>query len=103
MYLITNREINAKKKGLDIFGKKPNVCGAQEIMFVEVEKKDKTWFSNLVTNNLSMQEVKELKKKYKIDIDVKAEWHGSLKVACEIFEMTMETKKSILFFCAWLQ
>ncbi len=98
MYLITNREINTKKKGLDIFGKKPNTKGAQEITLVEVEKKGKTWLSKPVTDNLSLQEVKELKKKYKIDINVNDEWHGSLRVACEIFGMAMEKEKSILFF-----
>jgi len=98
MYLITNREINTKKKGLDIFGKNPNKNGAQEITIVEVEKKGKAWISKLVTDKLSVQTVKELKKTYKIDIDVKADWHGSLKVACEIFETAMETQKSILFF-----
>ncbi len=98
MYLITNREINTKKKGLDIFGKKPNTRGAQEITLVRVEKKGKSWLAKPVTDKLPALEVKELKKKYKIDIDVRAEWHGSLKVACELFEMAMETKKSILFF-----
>ncbi|HHI93254.1 MAG TPA: alpha/beta hydrolase [Gammaproteobacteria bacterium] len=98
MYLITNREINTQKKGLDIFGKKPNTNGAQEITLVEVEKRGKTWFSKPVTDKLSAQEVKEFKKKHKIDIDVKADWHGSLKVACKIFETATETKKSILFF-----
>ncbi|NOX91121.1 MAG: alpha/beta hydrolase [Gammaproteobacteria bacterium] len=98
MYLITNREINIKKKGLDIFGKNPNTKGAQEITVVEMEKKGKAWVTKPVTDKLSVETVKELKKKYKIDIDVKADWHGSLKVACEIFEMAMEKKKSILFF-----
>ena len=98
MYLITNREINTKKKGLDVLGKKPNTNGAQEITFIEVEKKNKTWFSKPVTDELSAQEVKDLKKKYKIDIDIRAKWHGSLRVACEIFEKATETQKSILFF-----
>ncbi len=98
MYLITNRQINTQKKGLDIFGKKPNTNGAQEITLVKVEKKGAAWFAKPVTDNLSKQEVKDLKKKYKINIDINAEWRGSLRVACEIFEMAMEKEKSILFF-----
>ena len=98
MYLITNREINTNKTGLDIFGKKPNVKGAREITLVNVKKKGKSWVAKPVADTLSVQTLKELKKKHKIDIDVNAEWHGSLKVACEIFEMATETKKSILFF-----
>jgi len=55
MYLITNREINTKKKGLDIFGKKPNTNGAQEITIVEVEKRqgmdDKTRYGQAFCGN----------------------------------------------------
>ncbi len=98
MYIITNRAINVNKKGLDIFGKKPNTKGAQEITLVDVKKNGKTWITKPVTDKLTQDDVKKLQKKYDIDIDTKGIWHGSLKVACEIFEMATKSKKNILFF-----
>ena len=98
MYLITNRQLNTKKKGLDIFGKNPNPAGAREINIVNVNRKGTAWTSKMVTDKLSTNTVKALKKKYKLDIDVNEEWHGSLKVACELFDLATESKKSILFF-----
>ena len=98
MYLITNREINKDKKGLDIFGKRPNAKGAHEIIIVDVKKEGKTWVTKQVTDNLKPDTVKALKNKHNIDINVKETWHGSLKVACEIFELAVTSKKSILFF-----
>ena len=98
MYLITNRHIYADKKGTDIFGSTPNNNGAQEITFVKAERKGKSWKTEIVTDELDKEVAKNLKKKHKIDIDLKEQWYGSLKVACEIYESAMESNKSILFF-----
>lgn len=98
MYLITNRQIDKNKNGLKIFSDKPNTNGAHEITIVKVTKKGNAWVAKPVTDKLPLNVVKQLKKKYKINIDVQSLWHGSLKVACELFERAAKTKKSILFF-----
>ncbi len=98
MYLITNRRIDRNKKGLRMFSDKPNTNGAQEITFARVERKGNAWSVKPVTDKLSPTVVRDLKKKYKIDIDIRQQWHGSLKVACELFELAATTKKSILLF-----
>ncbi len=36
MFVITNRQVDAKKTGLDAFGKAPNPAGPNELRMVEV-------------------------------------------------------------------
>lgn len=98
MYLITNREIERKKKGLNKFGKKPNSDGPNTLRLMKVTPGDKSWRVSEVIDKLSPDTVKNLKSKYKLDIDLRKDWHGSLKVACELFEQARTDKKSILFF-----
>lgn len=98
MYIITNRRIDKNKSGLKIFGDKPNANGAQELTMVKVTKSGSAWGAKPVIDKLSSTVVKELKKKYRLDIDVQMPWHGSLKVACELFEEAVASGKSILFF-----
>jgi len=97
MYVITNRKLK-KGNGLDVFGKTPNPSGPLELRLVEVSKIDNVWQTSLVENLLSADEVKTLKKKFNLDIDVTQNWYGSLRVACELFERARKEKKSILFF-----
>jgi len=97
MYLITNRELT-KSKNLKCFGKTPNVQGPNELRLVRVEKSGTSWKVDPVDDKLTMEIVEDLKLKYKLDIDTRIEWYGSLKVACELFERARTEKKSILFF-----
>lgn len=97
MYLITNRALN-KGEGLSVFGKSLSPKGPNEIRVVAVNKKNKSWSVKVVTDKLTKETVKELKKKYSLDIDINTEWHGSLRVACELFERAQNEKKSILFY-----
>ena len=98
MYLITNRAIDEKKKGLDIFGKEPNINGPNELRLMRITKKGNSWTAKAVTDSLTPATVKALKKNHNLDIDISKKWHGSLQVACELFAQAREQKKSILFF-----
>lgn len=97
MYLITNRRLT-KEKGLGAFGKNPNPKGPNELRLVSVSKTKNDWTVKQVTDRLTMKTVKDLKKKYKLDIDIKSPWYGSFEIACELFERARQEKKSILFF-----
>jgi len=97
MYLITNRKLS-RAKSLKCFGSSPNVKGPNELRLVKVEKSEKGWRVDPVDDQLSKEQVKDLKLKYKLDIDTDIEWYGSLEVACELFKRANKEKKSILFF-----
>ncbi|XOF34734.1 MAG: alpha/beta hydrolase [Candidatus Electrothrix sp. YB6] len=97
MYLITNRKLT-KAKNLNFFGKTPNSEGPNELRLVSVEKSGKDWKVKPIIDQLPTATVEELKLKYMLDIDTENPWHGSLMVACELFERARTEKKSILFF-----
>lgn len=97
MYIITNR-IMKKAKNLKVFGRTPNPSGPNELRLVKVEKSGRGWKVRPVVDLLPIKTVKTLKSKYSLGIDVRVPWHGSLKVACELFEQARVEKKSILFF-----
>lgn len=97
MYLITNRVLT-EEKNLKAFGETPNPKGPNELLMVKVKKLEKSWKVEQVTDLLPVKEVEALKLKYSLDIDINAPWHGSLKVACDLFEQARSEKKSILFF-----
>ncbi len=98
MYLITNRALNTEKKGLDVFAKTANRAGPNELRLMRVTKKNNSWVAKAIIDKLTPTTVQVLKKKYKLDLDIAKPWHGSLKVACELFDQARRQKKSILFF-----
>ena len=98
MYLITNRALNEKKSGLDVFAKTPNPMGSNELRLVQVKKNNNTWVTKEIKDKLTPATLKALKAKHKLDIDISKPWYGSLEVACELFSQAREEKKSILFF-----
>jgi len=97
MYLITNRAVG-NEKDLNAFGKTPNPKGPNELLMVNVESSGNSWKVEQIIDRLPIDAVKALKKKYKLGINIKTPWHGSLKIACELFEQARTEKKSILFF-----
>ncbi len=97
MYVITNRKLN-KGKGLSVLGKTANPDGPLELRLVNVSKKGASWNVTVVGDRLSLVQVKALKKKFNLDIDIKESWYASLRIACELFERARKEKKSILFF-----
>lgn len=98
MIVITNRKLN-KGKGLGVFGKTPSPSGPLELRLVDVSKSSTgAWQTKVVADVLSKDEVKSLKRKFNLDIDVTQDWYGSLRMACELFERARKESKSILFF-----
>jgi len=98
MYLITNRALIPEKKGLDVFAKTPNPAGPNELRLMRVTKRNKRWEAKVIIDKLTPARVKALKNKHNMDLDISKPWHGSLKVACELFDQARRQKKSILFF-----
>ena len=97
MYLITNRKFYDDTT-INAFGKNPNPEGPNELLMANVSKPDGDWKVERIDNCLPVAEVIALKDKFKLDIDEKEPWHGSLKITCELFEKARQEKKSILFF-----
>ncbi len=98
MYLITNRALKPENKGLHVFAKTPNPAGPNELRLMRVNKKNGGWMARPIIDKLTPATVKALKKKYNLDLDISRPWHGSLKVACELFDQARRQNKSILFF-----
>jgi len=98
MFLITNRALDKAGKGLNVFGKKPNAEGPNELRLVEVNRVKKSWQVKEVADKLTSEVVKTLNSKFKLGLDASKQWHGSLKVACELFEQARTQQKAILFF-----
>lgn len=98
MYLITNRALHTKKKGLAVFAKTPNPEGPNELRLMRVTKNNSSWRTETVIDKLTPATVKALKKNFKLDIDTSKPWYGSLQVACELFDQARKQNKSILFF-----
>ena len=95
MYVITNRKIHIRKKGLDIFGKVPSQEGPNELRLVRVNEDETT---ELLTNKLSKKEAGELAEKHNIKLDLNKDWYASLRVACELFDRARTQKKHLLIF-----
>ncbi|WP_444935655.1 alpha/beta hydrolase [Microbulbifer sp. JMSA004] len=98
MYVITNREVLARKKGLNQFGKSVNQKGPNELRIAKITKKKRGWNVEFLADDLTRDEAKLLINKYKLPLDAKENHYVSLKVACEIAEEAREKKSHILFF-----
>lgn len=97
MYVVTNRVIHETASGLDMFGKQPNPSGPNELRLLYVNEND-TKKVRLLEDRLSADEVRELAKRFNLDIDADATWFQSLSVACDMFERAQKENKSILLF-----
>ena len=97
MYIITNRTLSDSGT-LNAFGKEPNPSGPNELRLAEVSKSGRSWKVKRIPDHLSKPQVKALKAKFKLDIDIRKKWHGSLKIACEVFDRARRENRSILFF-----
>lgn len=98
MYVITNRELLTGKKSLALFGKRPNPKGAQELRILKVNRSGRGWRVSSVADRLSKTRVVAINKRYGLKLDTTAQWHGSLNVACDLFEQARSSGRSILFF-----
>ena len=85
MFIITNRTLS-RNRTLRAFGKQPNASGPNELRLAEVTKSGRSWRVKPIRDRLSKNEVKSLKSRFGLDIDINQPWHGSLKIACEVFD-----------------
>ncbi|MFK8028382.1 MAG: alpha/beta hydrolase [Gammaproteobacteria bacterium] len=97
MYFITNREINTSKHGYDKFTKHPNAKGPNELQAVEITGVGSPTFK-LLKDQLSVTEIKRLKKKFSLDIDEHSPHYASLTVACHVFEQARKQCKNVLLY-----
>ena len=97
MFIITNRTLS-RHRTLRAFGKQPNASGPNELRLAEVTKSGRSWRVKPIRDRLSKNEVKSLKSRFGLDIDITQPWHGSLKIACEVFDRARKENRSILFF-----
>ncbi len=100
MYVITNRSLNKDARGLDKFGKSPNPKGPNELRLVSITQKASKHVVNVLNDKLDLNEVKQLKQKFDLDIDPNQTWYASLRVACELYEQATQASppKHILLF-----
>jgi esterase/lipase superfamily enzyme len=98
MYVVTNRKVNTRKEGLDLFGDTPNTVGPNELRLVKVTKQGSHYTTELLADRLTQAEVRELKRRHALDIDERADWYASLKVACELMEQAAREKRHLLIY-----
>lgn len=102
MYVVTNRKLyegRSRRSGLDVFGDEPNDKGPNELRLVEVTKQAGGYeTAPLDGKPLKRAEVRDLKRRYRLDIDEREDWYASLRVACELMERAIREKKQLLIY-----
>ncbi|WP_295881993.1 alpha/beta hydrolase [uncultured Thiohalocapsa sp.] len=102
MYVVTNREVRETKPGapedLDIFGKRPNRDGPNELRIVRVEHDGNDWTAETLKDELLVREARALKEQWNLDIDPSEVRHASLQVACELYEQTQTTGRNLVVY-----
>jgi esterase/lipase superfamily enzyme len=98
MYVVTNRKINEKKKGLNLFGDTPSAEGPNALRLVEVTKRGSGYQTKLLGDELTQEEVVDLKQRFKLAIDETRTWYASLRVACELMAQAAQNKRHVLIF-----
>lgn len=98
MFLITNREMNGKAKGLAAFGSTPNRKGPNELRLVEVTADGSSRKVRVLADELTAAAKKKLKQSYHLGIDLSRPQYASLRVACTLMERARKEKKHLLFY-----
>jgi esterase/lipase superfamily enzyme len=98
MYVVTNRKVNGREKGLKVFGDTPNPVGPNELRLVKVTKRESDYETELLDDQLTKTEVRSLKKRYDLDIDEREDWFASLRVACDLMEQAASEKRHLLIY-----
>lgn len=73
MFIVTNREVNESKFGVDAFGEKPNSLGPNELRFVEAIKIGRQWKIKVLPNEISPEMAREVGLVAKIHSDTKTD------------------------------
>ncbi|MBK1721739.1 alpha/beta hydrolase [Thiocystis violacea] len=102
MYVVTNRKLyegRNRRDGLEVFGDEPSEKGPNELRLVSVTKQAGGYETEpLDAKPLTRTEVRELKRRYRLDIDERADWYASLRVACDLMDRAAREKKHLLVF-----
>jgi esterase/lipase superfamily enzyme len=102
MYVVTNREVRETKPGepgdLDIFGKRPNREGPNELRIVHVERGGDDWVAETLKDRMRVSEARALRDKYHLDIDPSDIRHASLKVACDLWEQCRSEGRNLAVY-----
>ncbi|WP_317932007.1 alpha/beta hydrolase [Halioxenophilus sp. WMMB6] len=99
MYIVTNRAIKEKGKSLkSVFLDHPNQKGPKELRLVSVVREDGRWKVDVIDDEIARTDVEALNRQYNLNLDLNKKYFGSLRVACELFDMAVNEGKSVLFF-----
>ena len=96
MFLITNRVLHTGESGLDVFGKRPNPRGPNELRIVEANE-DGTEVS-VLDELLDDSELDRLEQRYGFAVDRDRNWYVSLRVACELFDGARRKSTPLLLY-----
>jgi hypothetical protein len=97
MYVVTNRRIYERREGLDVFGSTPNDEGPNELRLVKVTRQGAGYAIEPIKDKpLTRSELKDLKERFRLDLDASIEWYPSLRVACELMEQAAREKRHLL-------
>lgn len=93
MYVITNRTVDARKKGLEVFGKTPNPNGPNELRLVRVTRKGNRYTTELLDDELKAGEVTALKDEFGLKAQEMELRHASFGVACDLMRQARQATK----------
>lgn len=98
MYVITNRQLHARKNGLAIFGSRPNSeKGPKEIRVVQCEKDGSgDWRTRLLEDRVAPERAKELRAA--LGITGKEKIYQSVDVAWQLFQQAQAQRRNVLLF-----
>ena len=97
MFVITNRAIDLDEDGLDVFGKKPNSEGANEIRLLEVKGR-RPYRVELLDDELPDEALDVLEQQFGFKLDRTQKWYSSLRVACALFDRARRERKHVLVY-----
>ena len=92
MFVVTNRAIRSRKKGLDQFGKSPNSKGPNELRVFEATREGKKWDIDLLPDLLTREQKEES------DMPVSKPAYSSHWAARKILDRVQAKEKNIVVF-----
>lgn len=99
IYVLTNRTINERRKGLSLFGKVPSEKGPNELRVVEVTRQaNGRYRARALGDRLDKRTVKRLAEENDLALDPAEPHFASLRVACDIFARSRQEGKAVLLY-----
>lgn len=94
MYLVTNRNVNEGKTGIDLLADKPNEKGPNELRLIKATKKGKKWHLRALEDLLTQEEIKKLG----FEIQPGKAYYSSHLATRQTVDRARKEKKHIVFF-----